>query len=405
MPSSNTMVRPATTELNLSALQQTIPVTFQYQVHFTRGLFDPQNSLLANAIASPISSEPAKAIAIVDNGLLEHHPQLLEQLSAYAIHYSQQLSWIAPPVVVQGGEEVKNNPVWVEQLHQAIDKAGICRHSYVIAIGGGSVLDMAGYGAATAHRGIRLIRVPTTVLAQNDSGVGVKNGINAFGKKNFLGTFAPPHAVLNDFDFLTTLSDRDWRAGTAEAVKVALLKDAEFFDAIADDAEALANRSMAPMQTLIYRCAELHLNHIANYGDPFEKGSSRPLDFGHWSAHKLEQLSNYRLRHGEAVAIGIALDSLYSQLVGMLQPKACDRIIKTLKKLGFDLYVPELEANLSNPDHPSSLFRGMTEFREHLGGELTLMLLRGIGQGEEAHHFDLDFYRQAISLLKDWHTA
>ena len=93
----------------------------------------------------------------------------------------------------------------------------------MVAIGGGAVLDAVGYAAATAHRGVRLIRVPTTVLSQDDSAVGVKNGINAFGKKNFVGSFAPPHAVLNDFDLLRTLQDRDWRAGISEAVKVALL--------------------------------------------------------------------------------------------------------------------------------------------------------------------------------------
>ncbi len=190
------------------------------------------------------------------------------------------------------GEAAKNDPTLVEKIHQIIERVGLCRHSYVLAIGGGAVIDLAGYAAATAHRGIRLVRIPTTVLAQNDSAVGVKNGINAFGKKNFLGTFAPPVAVLNDFDFLTTLGDRDWRAGIAEAVKVALIKDSEFFEFIRDRANDLAQRDSEAMEQLIYRCCQLHLNHIANYGDPFEMGSSRPLDFGHWAAHKLEQLTN-----------------------------------------------------------------------------------------------------------------
>jgi 3-dehydroquinate synthase len=205
----------------------------------------------------------------------------------------------------------------------------------VLGIGGGAVLDMVGYAAATAHRGIRLIRVPTTVLAQNDSGVGVKNGINAFGKKNFLGTFAPPYAVLNDIDFLTTLDDRDWRSGIAEAVKVALIKDANFFEFITTNAKALARRDMDSMQHLVYRCAQLHLNHIANSGDPFEKGSSRPLDFGHWAAHKLEQLTHYNLRHGEAVAIGIALDTTYSYMAGMLSRSDWQQVLETAENIRF----------------------------------------------------------------------
>ena len=123
-------------------------------------------------------------------------------------------------------------------VHRAIHEYGIDRHAYVLAVGGGALLDMVGYAAATAHRGVRLVRVPTTVLSQNDSGIGVKNSVNAFGKKNFLGTFAPPFAVFNDFTFLTTLSDRDWRAGISEAIKVALLKDATFFAFLEEHATA-----------------------------------------------------------------------------------------------------------------------------------------------------------------------
>jgi 3-dehydroquinate synthase len=260
---------------------------------------------------------------------------------------------------------------------------------------------MVGYAAATAHRGIRLIRVPTTVLAQNDSGIGVKNGINAFGKKNFLGTFAPPYAVLNDLEFLKTLGDRDWRSGIAEAVKVALIEDASFFEFIRTHTEALVRRDMDAMQQLIYRCAQLHLEHIATSGDAFEAGSSRPLDFGHWAAHKLEQLTDYSLRHGEAVAIGIALDSTYSYLLGLLSWLEWQRILQTLKALGFKLYVAELAQAQHQLKHPRCLFQGLTEFREHLGGELTLMLLQRIGQGIEVHEVDLSLYRQAILLLAE----
>ena len=264
---------------------------------------------------------------------------------------------------------------------------------------------MAGYAAATAHRGIRLIRVPTTVLAQNDAGIGVKNGINAFGKKNFLGTFKPPYAVLNDFAFLKTLSDRDWRAGIAEAIKVALIKDPDFFAEISAHADALANRDMAAMQRLIVRCAQLHLNHIATSGDPFELGSSRPLDFGHWSAHKLEQLAHYGLRHGEAVAVGMALDVTYSHLLGWLPHSDWHAILSTLSTLGFVLYVPELSTGIEDLNDPLCIFNGLTEFREHLGGQLTLMLLRDIGSGVEVHNVDLDLYRQSIRMLLDWETS
>ena len=385
---------------NLQPLQQSVPVTFHYDVHFTTGLFELDNPILAQVVAAKGETSPSCAIAVVDSGLLRHHPELLEKLVAYTNRHGDVLKLVAEPMIVPGGEDAKNDPSLIEEIHQLIDAVGLCRHSYVLAIGGGAVLDMVGYAAATAHRGIRLVRIPTTVLAQNDSGVGVKNGINAFGKKNFLGTFTPPYAVLNDFDFLTTLDDRDWRCGIAEAVKVALIKDLSLFEFISTHTEALASRDMDAMQELIYRCAQLHLEHIAKSGDPFEKGSSRPLDFGHWAAHKLEQLTNYSLRHGEAVAIGIALDSTYSYLLGLISRLEWQRILDTLTAVGFTLYVPQLAEQPYQQKHPRCLFRGLTEFREHLGGELTLMLLQGIGQGFEVHEVELSLYMQAISMLR-----
>jgi 3-dehydroquinate synthase len=390
------------TALNLQPIKQSVRVTFNYDVHFTRGLFQLDNPLLAQVIAADGETTPKQVLVVIDGGFLQYQDGLLKKLSVYAQRYEDVLTFSCKPIVVPGGEAVKNDSRFIEQIHQQINASGLCRHSYVLAIGGGAVLDMAGYAATTAHRGIRLLRVPTTVLGQNDSGVGVKNGINAFGKKNFLGTFMPPYAVLNDFEFLTTLDDRDWRSGIAEAVKVALIKDADFFDFIMTNAEKLVNRDMDIMETLIYRCSQLHLEHIAGSGDPFEMGSSRPLDFGHWAAHKLEHLTNYSLRHGEAVAIGIALDTTYSYLTGQLLQSEWQRVLTTLKKLGFSLYVTALTEQLDRQDHPDCIFRGLTEFREHLGGKLTITLLQGIGKGIEVNQVDLSLYRDAILMLQDW---
>lgn len=391
-----------TTTLNLPPIQQHVTVSFDYGVYFTNEVFKLKNSMLAELIARDGEEKPKKIVVVVDAGLLEFRRNLLRELAAYCKYHSETITLVAEPIKVPGGEAAKNNPNLVKQIHKVIDSSGICRHSYLIAIGGGAVLDLAGFAAATAHRGVRLIRIPTTVLAQNDSAVGVKNGINAFGKKNFLGTFAPPYAVINDSTFLHSLSDRDWRSGIAEAVKVALIKDADFFEFIRAHSEALRQRDMDAMQQVIYRCAQLHLQHIAGSGDPFEMGSSRPLDFGHWAAHKLEQLTNYSLRHGEAVAIGIALDTTYSYLLGKLSRLEWQSILNTLYTLGFTLYVPEMSEKLSQPEHSRSLFRGLNEFREHLGGELTLSLLQRIGKGIEVHEADISLYKQAILLMQEF---
>lgn len=387
--------------MHIPPLKQQFRVAFFYDVHFTEGMFDVRNTLIRDVLAQDGGTEPRKVFFVVDDGVAAQHPHLVSAITDYVNRHAAIMQLCGPTTLIAGGERCKNEPALVEHLLEAVNTYHLDRHSYLVAIGGGAVLDLVGYVASIAHRGIRHIRIPTTVLSQNDSGIGVKNSVNAFGKKNFLGNFAPPYAVLNDFQFLLTLEDRDWRGGIAEALKVSLIKDAEFFCFIEDNAAKLAARDMPIMQYVIHRCAEMHLQHIAG-GDPFEQGSSRPLDFGHWSAHKLEQLSNYRIRHGEAVAIGIALDAVYSQLQGRISEAELERIIMVIRTLGFALYAPEMSANLNDAAHPQSLQHGLQEFREHLGGKLTIMLLEKIGQGVEVHEMDGQLVLEAVKRLQQY---
>jgi 3-dehydroquinate synthase len=389
----------------MKKIKQKVPVSFSYDVIFTEGLFNVDNKIFANLIATASPEVARKVLFVLDKGMYDCHPNLIKKIKSYANYYKDTFTLFEEILVIPGGETAKNDSSYVDKIHRAINAAGLDRHSYVAVIGGGAVIDTAGFAAATAHRGIRTIRIPTTVLAQNDAAVGVKNGINAFGKKNFLGTFLPPFAVINDFQFLSTLGQRDWRSGISEAIKVALLKDADFFAFLENKAEALNQRDQEVMQKLIYRCAEFHLDHIANSGDPFEMGSSRPLDFGHWSAHKLEQLTDYELKHGEAVAIGISLDVTYSYLDGLINKKEWQRILETFKSCGFTLWVPELQEKLDKPEDEDSILHGLEEFREHLGGKLTIMLLNKIGKGKEVHKVNYDLYRKAIRKLKSYEQA
>jgi 3-dehydroquinate synthase len=377
-------------------LQQSFSVRFDYKVFFTNHLFSQENSLLGDFFKNERKSDTTpKIFFVLDELVVSRHPDLINGIKSYFKGLSS-LKLVEDMLIVPGGEAAKNDEKLFYQIVTAVNTQKIDRHSYLVAIGGGSVLDLAGYAAAVSHRGIRHIRIPTTVLSQNDSGVGVKNGINYFKKKNFLGTFAPPVAVFNDFHFLTTLEDGDWRSGISEAIKVALIKDAIFFQWLLDNASLLAKRDMQAMQYLIKRCADLHLQHIRS-GDPFEMGSARPLDFGHWSAHKLEQLTNFNIRHGEAVAIGIALDSVYSHLSGRLKREDLDQILSLSKVLGFSITHPLLE--ISNDR--SALLQGLEEFREHLGGKLTITLLNGIGSGVEVHEMDGALIQQASQWLKN----
>lgn len=381
-------------------IRQQFEVRFRYPVIFTEGLFDPANPVLANQVEAGPASRP-RILIVLDSGMLSFYSDLYEKIARYLESALPALDPVAEPFLMPGGEESKNRPELIEQLLDTIEKEKLDRHSYLLTVGGGAVIDAAGYAAAIAHRGIRMIRVPTTVLAQNDAAIGVKTGVNAYGKKNFLGTFSPPHAVLNDFAFLSTLDDRDWRSGIAEAIKVAMIRDADFFRIIESNAGRLTSRRPEPMRELIMRCAELHLNHISGSGDPFEKGSSRPLDFGHWAGHKLEQLSGYRLRHGEAVAAGIALDSTYGYLEGRFPEPEWQRTLRLFSNCGFDLWPSEL-IGFEPDEHPERLLEGLDEFREHLGGELTLMLPESIGRGVEVHRVDRKLYLRALKLLRSF---
>lgn len=384
----------------MDAIQQEIHVAFRYLVHFTTGVFDGSNRLLRNLVARSDDGHPARMVAVVDRGVDRAHPDLVESIGRYCLAHQDAIALAGPVLVIPGGEQVKTEPGHTERVLETINRAGLCRHSYLVAVGGGAVLDVAGFAAATAHRGVRLIRVPTTVLAQDDSAVGVKNGVNAYGKKNYLGTFAPPFAVINDFGFLSTLSDRDWRGGISEAVKAALIRDSRFFDFLEQHAAALVARDASAMEQVIRRSAALHLRHIATGGDPFELGSSRPLDFGHWAAHKLEQVTSHRMRHGEAVGIGIAIDSTYSYLLGFLPEPQWRRIIDLILALGLSVYAPPLSDDLDTPDEPGCVLRGLADFQEHLGGRLTIVLLEDIGRPFEAHEIRTDLMVRSIEILK-----
>lgn len=378
----------------MQSLKQHFQVPYSYEVFFTEHLFATENCIFTDFVQNYGNPNFRKKILFVlDKGVTDIQPQLTAEIISYFQQYSP--ADLAPEILVlPGGEVCKNDPRFYEEVIRALDEHGIDRHSFVACIGGGAFLDMAGYAAAISHRGVKFIRIPTTVLSQNDSGVGVKNSINYLGKKNFLGTFAPPVAVFNDYSFLESLGDRDWRSGIAEAIKVSLIKDIDFFEWLEKKAEVMNQRNKAVMIEQIYRCADLHMQHIAS-GDPFELGSARPLDFGHWSAHKLEYLTDFKIRHGEAVAIGIALDSVYSHLSGSLKKEELDRIISLLKKIGFEIFHPALAEN-----DKINLTNGLNEFREHLGGQLTITLLEKLGKGVEVHTMDLAMIKKSVDHLE-----
>ncbi|RPJ35745.1 MAG: 3-dehydroquinate synthase [Verrucomicrobiaceae bacterium] len=375
-----------------------IPVTFKHRVVFTRDAFAPENPELAAILRE---GGGRRALGLVEKPVAAAWPELEAEITRYFAGLDVELAAVH---LLPGGESIKADDSWVRESWALIDAARLDRHSYLLAIGGGAFLDAVGFAAATAHRGVRLLRFPTTTLSQDDSGAGVKCAINAFGKKNWIGAFAVPFAVINDFRFLHSQPEETRRAGLVEAVKVALVKDRGFFDWIEADLTALAALEPAALEACVERSAMLHARHIAEGGDPFETGSSRPLDFGHWAAHKLESLTSYKLPHDRAVAVGLALDTLYSVRSGLAHESLIGRVFPILHGLRLTTYHPALDWR--DEGNRRMVLEGLDEFREHLGGELTVLMLQGIGQGVDVHRIDPAIVGGCIDELRGlWQAA
>lgn len=377
-------------------IERSIHLELVHRVEFTRDLFSPVNTILSDVVAKCGSNQILRCIVFVDGGVVGGNQNLLREISSWFNARDGELELVDSPMVLPGGESCKNDWSLIPEIWDRLNVNKIDRHSFVIAIGGGAFLDMVGFSASTAHRGVRLIRVPTTSLSQGDGGVGVKNGVNYFGKKNWVGSFAVPYAVINDFAFLETLDDKSKRAGIIEAIKVALVRSKDFFNEIEKRAKQLANLDQDALEYVIQRSAVEHVDHISTSGDPYELGSARPLDYGHWVAHKLEQISSFKIGHGEAVAIGIAVDLIYSKLVGIISEDECSRVLRLIKEVGFKIYSPDLKKEKSGK---SIILQGLEEFREHLGGVLTITLVPEIGRKIEVNEMDNDEILIAIDSL------
>lgn len=369
-----------------------IPITFKHRIVFTRDAFAPENTSLAEIL---VEGGGRRVMVFIEENVAALWQGVVDEIEAYISATGLDFRGLS---ILSGGEAVKADGQLVETVWGEIDAAHLDRHSYAIVIGGGAFLDAVGYAAATAHRGVRVIRFPTTTLSQDDSGVGVKCAINAFGKKNWVGAFSVPFAVINDFRYLHSQDELTRRGGLVEAVKVALVRDAEFFEWIEQNLTALAALEPAALEACVEKSALLHAQHISTGGDPFETGSSRPLDFGHWAAHKIETMTSYQLSHAPAVGVGLALDTLYSARVGLLKFSVAEQVFCVLDGLGIDVYHPALDWR--DEAGRRRVLDGLDEFREHLGGELTVLMLEGVGQGVDVHEFDESLLGQCIDELR-----
>ncbi len=375
-------------------VKQSFNVNYEYEVIYTRGLFSAEDQTMARICGENRSN----VMIFIDDKVAEAFPRLIPQAEQWADKNPEIMNLIAPAEIVPGGEAIKNGWDNINAMIGKMMDAGLCRHSYVMMIGGGAVLDAVSFAAAIFHRGVRQIKVPTTMLAQDDSGVGVKNGINHQEAKNLFGCFYPPDAVIIDYGFLRTLERRDILAGVAEVLKVAFIKDEALYHYIRDNAQKIRENHWPTLEYLVSKSSRLHLEHIGGGGDPFEKGSSRPLDFGHWSAHKMETLTYNEIRHGEAVAIGMALDIYCAALLEMIPFPMAEEMLETMQSCGLVLWHDVLTQR--DPSGKLELLGGLEAFREHLGGRLTLAMPTGIGKFVDLHELPHPIVEKAVTMLQ-----
>jgi 3-dehydroquinate synthase len=301
-------------------------VRYTVPVVFTSAAFAPAILVLRRMPGLRERQRRHRVLVCIDAGVAAALPRLDECIAAYASAHADATELAGAGVILTGGAACKNAPAQRERLLGGQSKRPIDRHAYLLAIGGGALPDLAGFAAAVLHRGVRHIRFRTTVPAQCDSGGGVKYAVNWHGQKNLVGTFSPAWGVVNDDSFITAMPDREKRPCMAEAVKVALIRDGAFFLRIERQARQLAAFEPVALSALIAHSARLHMAQIAHGGAPFERARPAPLDCGHWAAQTLERLSPHGLSHGEAVAIGRALDARYAVLAGLLAAGADERI-------------------------------------------------------------------------------
>lgn len=291
-------------------------------------------------------------------------------------------------VVVPAGELTKSvdsaAALWEKFLELQAD-----RKSVVVAVGGGVVGDLAGFVAATFARGLRFFQAPTSLLAQVDSSVGGKVGVNLPAAKNMVGAFHQPIGVLIDVDSLETLPEREYRSGLGEVVKYGVILDAEFFAFLEEHAAAIAQRHAPVLRHVVARCCRLKAD-VVEQDEREESGLRAILNYGHTFAHAFEALTGYgALLHGEAVAMGMICASRLAERLGMVPAEVTARQQQLLEQLGLPTAMPELD--------PDEVLRIMAHDKKTETGRLRLILPRRIGQVEMVADVPPDSIRQVIA--------
>jgi len=321
----------------------------------------------AGEFVRPLLRRPFTAI-VTDGNVARHHLHNLTVALA-----SQGVTSTA--IVLPPGESTKSF-THLAGLCDGLLAAGIERRDRIIALGGGVIGDLAGFAAAILRRGVDFIQMPTSLLAQVDSSVGGKTGINSAHGKNLIGAFHQPVAVITDISLLDTLPERELAAGYAEVAKYGLLGDRHFFEWLEAGAAAIMRGDSQARIHAIRKSCEAKARIVAE--DETETGVRALLNLGHTFGHALEAATGYsqRLLHGEGVAIGMVQAFRFSERRGLCAPGTAERVSRHLKSAGLPVHASEIPGNLPPP---SALLDFMRQDKKAQAGKLTFILARGIG--------------------------
>lgn len=345
---------------------ETVPVALgdrSYEIAIGEGLLER-----AGSIIRPLLKRPMTAIVTDENVARAHLATLEASLAAHGIK--------STAIVLPAGESTKS----FQHLASLCDRllaAGIERNDRIIAFGGGVIGDLAGFAAAILRRGIDFIQIPTSLLAQVDSSVGGKTGINSAHGKNLIGAFHQPVAVITDTALLNTLPRRELAAGYAEVAKYGLLGDAQFFDWLEASADLIMRGDSQARIHAIRRSCEAKARIVAE--DETETGVRALLNLGHTFGHALEAATGYsqRLLHGEGVSIGMVQAFRFSEHHGLCKAGTADRVARHLKSVGLPVHASEIPGSLPPP---AALVDIMRQDKKAQAGKLTFILARGIGE-------------------------
>ncbi|MCL1126417.1 3-dehydroquinate synthase family protein [Shewanella surugensis] len=335
---------------------------------------------------------------IIDENVSKQQSNLRLRIQHF-FNACQHVNLISPPIIISEKEQEKQSTI-IKKLYPLFSQNALNKHSQIIAIGGGSLFDAVSFTVNTCYQGLPFIRVPSTVLSASDTSIKDQSNINIFSNGSPLSNVSRPLAVFNDFSLLNRSTTQDKHAGLVLIIKIAILKDAQFFNWLEVNANALFHCCPKENQYAIQRCAQLALQHTTSTAHFHEQEIISPLEYGHWSAYKLKKLSQDPLNDAQALAIGICLDAYYSTRIGLLHQDYSIRIVKLFNRVGFSLWHNAL---FDNTRGELTLLKGLDEFRLKFGPTLHIPLLTSIGYSKTIHNIDHDVMKEAVEDLFRWH--